>query len=905
MIRLDKEEINVGKITPLMEQYLDIKKDYQDAVLFFRMGDFYEMFYEDAKVASRELDIALTSRGTDSTGERIPLAGIPYHAVDNYLARMVKKGYHVAICEQVEDPREAKGVVKRAVVRVVTPGTILESNLLSAKSNNFLMGLTRGGNSYGIAVVDVSTGEFMTSDLKGENLKEKLVAQIMSFEPAECILPESLYEDTDFVNIISNASDTAITPYSDQYFTSKIAYKNLADHYGVMSLEGMGCENKPLAIEASGGVFAYLRETQMGQLGHLHVLSTYSTSDFMSLGATTLRNLELLKNLTEGTKRGTLLSILDQTVSSMGGRLLRKWLTRPLIDMNGINMRLDAVEELCGKNFLRHDLRELLGGILDLERLITRVLYGSANARDLVAIRTSLEKVPGIKALLAENSVESYILRNILNTLDPLKELTKLIGVAIVDEPPTTVREGGMIREGYEAELDRLRKIRGAGRDWMKDLEMRERKRTGIEKLRVKYNKVFGYFIEVTRSNMDKVPDDYIRKQTLKNRERYIIPELKRKEEEVITAKERMEEMEYSIFCGIRDKVGDEARKIQKVAITMAKLDVLCSLSRVSMLNNYIRPVMNEGEELHMVEGRHPVVERLIDRDFTHNDTHMDLDDNQILIITGPNMSGKSTYMRQVALIVIMAQMGCFVPAKEAHIGICDSVFTREGAHADFVKGQSTFMVEMIELANILNTATSRSLIFLDEVGRGTSTFDGVAIAWAVSEYIHNRDTIGAKCIFATHYHHLTELDKALGRAKNFHLAADRREGDIIFLRKLTEGGTDKSYGIDVAKMAGLPKGVIDRAEEVLDKIEKANLLNLNREEKLVKVKRRGSTYRKDEPKMKASFTQSLLFSEAKGEMRDEIIEEIRSLDLDKIKPIEALMRLYQFQKDIVKRDKK
>ncbi len=894
--------------TPLMKQYLEIKKNYQDCILFFRMGDFYEMFLDDAKVASKELDIVLTSRGAGSDGKRIPLAGIPYHALDSYLARMVKKGYHVAICEQVEDPKKAKGIVKREVTRVVTPGTVLESNLLSDNSNNYLMGVVRGGKSYGMAIADISTGEFFTTQLEGNDSTEKLQSEIMRFDPAECVIPESLLLDEELIKRLESAGDMVITPTSDQRFETSIAYKNLMDHYGVVSLEGMGCENMPLAIEAAGGVLAYLYDTQKSNLQHLQVLSTFFVTDYMILDGTTLRNLELVRNLLDGSKKGTLLEVLDSTVSSMGARLLRKWLSRPLIDLESIKRRLEAVEELAAGNFLRHDLREELNKILDLERLITRVVYGSANARDLVAIKASLLKVPIIKEHLrsAGDTIRSYLLRNIMNNLDELGETVDLIDRAIVDGPPTTVREGGMIKDGYDEHLDWLREVTSEGRNWIKDLEEEERRRTGISNLRIKYNRVFGYFIEITNTHKEQVPEDYIIKQNLKNRTRYVTPELKRKEEEVITAKDRMEELEYEIFTGIRQKVAQDAARIQKVAGTLAKLDVLCDFAHISVLNGYVKPNMDDGDELHIIGGRHPVVEHFIEDSFVVNETHLDLHENQLMVITGPNMSGKSTYMRQVALVVIMAQMGCYVPAEEVHMGIMDRVFTRVGAYDDLARGQSTFMVEMIELANILNSASPRSLVIMDEVGRGTSTFDGLSIAWAVSEYIHNRDTIGAKCLFATHYHHLTELEKALPRVRNFHLSAEHRGDDIVFVRKLKPGGTDKSYGIDVAKLAGLPAVVIDRAKEVLERIEDANVLGISREDKLVNVPRlRRSGYHPEAEVRKAPFTQTLLFADdGEGGKEDEVLERLKELDLDHLRPVEALLELYTLQKELFKREK-
>ena len=897
----------MAALTPLMKQYLDIKKEYKDCILFYRMGDFYEMFYDDAVVASKELDIVLTSRGLTADGNKIPLAGIPYHAIDSYLARMVKRGYHVAICEQVEDPKLAKGIVKRKVIRVVTPGTVIENNLLSDKSNNYLVGIARGGTNFGLAVVDVSTGEFFTTQLEGNDVEGKLVSEVLRFDPAECVVPESLAEDEGLMKRFRNISKMAVTPYEDRNFEASVAYKNLIDHYKVLTMEGMGCENMPLAIEAAGGVLSYLKDTQMTDLDHLQVLSTYFMSDYMVLDGTTLRNLELVKNIIDGTKKGTLLEILDSTVSSMGARLLRKWLTRPLLDMDAIDQRLDAVEELGNNNFLRHDLREQLNKILDLERLITRVVYGSANARDLVAIKVSLKKVPRIKGLIRDSRVpvESYLLRNIMNNLDPISELVDLIDKAIVDEPPSTIREGGIIKNGYDEQLDQLKGVTDEGRTWIKKLEADERKRTGIPTLKVKYNRVFGYFIEVTQTHKESVPDDYIIKQTLKNRERYFTPELKRKEEEVISARDRMEELEYEIFCEIRDRVAADAVRIQRVAKTIAKLDVLCAFAHSSILNGYVKPNINTGNELHIRGGRHPVVEQMIDDQFISNETHLDLAEDQLIVITGPNMSGKSTYMRQVALIVIMAQMGCFVPADELHLGICDRVFTRVGAHDDLARGQSTFMVEMIELANILNSASSRSLVILDEVGRGTSTFDGLSIAWAVSEYIHNRDTIGAKCLFATHYHHLTELENALPRVKNMHLTAEHRGDDIVFIRKIEPGGTNKSYGIDVAKLAGLPIPVIERAKDVLEKIEEANVLGINREDKLVKVAReKRSAFSSDVSGIRADFTQTLLFNPEEDREPNEVVERIRTLDLDSLRPVEALLELYRLQKKIFKREK-
>jgi DNA mismatch repair protein MutS len=876
----------------MMQQYSRIKNQYKDSILLFRMGDFYETFYDDAKLISKELDIALTSRNKAS-GQKIPLAGIPYHALEPYLLKLIKKGHKVAICEQVEDPKDAKGIVKREVVRIITPGTILEGGMLNARTNNYLMSVFKGGSGIGLSFVDVSTGEFLTTQLEGKDATQTLVNEILRFKPAECIMPESLKTDGAFLKMITQTDkNIMITRYGDFNFDHDKAYETLKSHFKTQSLEGMGAESLPLAVSASGAALSYLQENQKAECQHMDVLSTYSTADYMILDSATLRNLEILRNIRDGTTRGTLLEVMDRTHTSMGGRLMRKWISQPLLSEERIKMRQNALEELCLNTFLRTDLTGYLAPLGDLERLISRIVYGSANARDLIALSESLKLVPKIKSVLTENNVQSMKLRRINQELNDSKDVASLIESAISDEPPQTVREGGLIKDGYSKELNELRDISRGGKSWVVKLESEERMRTGIRSLRVRYNKVFGYYIEVTKANLSQVPQDYIRKQTLVNSERFITPELKEKESLILSAQEKMNALEYDLFTEIREKVAKHHFEIKKTARAISELDCLASMATVAQNGSYVKPDVTYNGSIDIVEGRHPVIERILDLSFIPNDAHLDCDKNRLMILTGPNMAGKSTYMRQVALICIMAQMGSFVPAKEARLGLVDRVFTRVGAFDDLSRGQSTFMVEMNELANILNTATQRSLIVLDEIGRGTSTYDGLSIAWAVCEFIHNKDKIGAKTLFATHYHNLTELAEIYEGVVNYNIAIKEDKDGIIFLRKVVPGGTNKSYGIEVAKLAGLPKEVIARANEVLTTIEEENIVRVNDET----TGRAGETQWETLPSKK-KLTQLVLFEP--NPTPHPVIEDIRELNLDNITPLEALNKLHEMKKKV------
>ncbi|RLI65635.1 MAG: DNA mismatch repair protein MutS [Candidatus Asgardarchaeum californiense] len=799
----------------MMRQYFKMKQQLKDTILFFRVGDFYETFGEDAKIVSRELGIVLTSR--DKERDKTPMAGVPHHSVDTYIARLIRKGYRIAIAEQMEEPSPKKPVVDRAIIRIITPGTILEENLLEDRTNNYLAALVKARKGFGIALVDISTGEFLTTQLEGSDVLSDVITELSRFMVRELIMPESLYENKEFVNRLLEELNLVITPYADYHFDPEIASHVLMDHFNVASLEGFGCANKPLAISASGAVISYLMDTQRAPLANIKTLKTYHITNYMILDATTIKNLELLQNFRDFSTHGTLVEVLDETVTPMGGRLLKKWILQPLLDVQQINDRLDAVEEFVKNIFLRKDLRQTISGIYDLQRIISRLNLNRINPKDLIGLKESLKLLPKIKKVLEE--AKSKLLVDLHSSLDTFPEVVDLIERAIVPDPPATLQEGGIIRDGFNEQLDELRKIIREGKKWILDLERRERTRTGIKSLKIGYNKVFGYYIEVTKANLDKVPSDYIRKQTLTNAERFITPELKEFEEKVLSAEDRVIQLEYELFDQVRKTICSYTEKIQKTADIIAVLDVLSTLAEIAVRYNYIKPIVDNSDVIEIKEGRHPVVERLIDEQFVPNDTYMDNNGNLILLVTGPNMAGKSTYVRQVALIVLLSQMGSFVPARYAHIGIIDRIFTRVGAVDDISRRQSTFMVEMLETANILNNATPRSLIILDEIGRGTSTFDGMSIAWAVIEYIHNH--IRAKTLFTTHYHELTVLEEILPNVKNYHIAVAERDGKIIFIRRLLRGPSDRSYGIQVAKLAGLPEEVIDRASEIISHIEK------------------------------------------------------------------------------------
>ncbi len=852
-----------------MRQYMAVKADYPDTILFFRMGDFYEMFNEDAKTGARVLGITLTSRGHGKAGP-VPLAGFPYHALDGYLAKMIKAGYRVAICEQVEDPKLAKGVVKREVVQVVTPGTVLEEGLLETKRNNYVAALWRNEDVTGLASADVSTGDFRVTEIAEEHLPEELQA----VGPAELLLPEGQYSL--FPDKWKTTLDGMIlTKLDDWIFSSDYGYEILTRHFKTASLKGFGCQDLTAGLAAAGAVLHYLQETQKTDLSHIRRLLPYRDGDFMNLDAATRRNLEILQPLSGDGRSGTLLQVLDHTRTPMGGRTLAAWLQRPLLQAETISRRLDGVEELLAERQEREKLADGLGNMGDLERLLTRTVTRRATPRDLGALGRFLGIIPGIKATLA--SFKQKIIREIRDGLDECPKVCDALEHALVDDPPAVFSEGGVIRSGYNAELDELRDLAGSGKEWIARLQTSERERTGIPSLKVGYNKVFGYYLEVTKPHLSKIPDDYIRKQTLVNAERFITPALKEEEEKILRAEEKMAELERRLFEELRDYVAGFSAAIQEDGCLTGILDSLLSLTEAAERNRYVKPRLTKKNIISIKDGRHPVVERLLPpgEPFIPNDVEMSNDDNQILIITGPNMAGKSTFIRQVGLIVLMAQIGSFVPAAEATIGIVDRIFTRVGAHDNLAGGESTFLVEMNETANILNNATPKSLILLDEIGRGTSTFDGLSIAWSVAEYLHTEKSVAAKTLFATHYHELTELALIMERVKNFNVAVKEWGDHIVFLRKIVLGGCDHSYGIQVAKLAGLPAAVIKRAKEVLRNLEENELtphetprLALSKEKTLLAAEPQLNLFSKEEQK---------------------VLERLKSIDVNQLTPLQAL----------------
>ena len=791
---------NTNTFTPMMQKYLETKEQYKDCILFYRLGDFYEMFFDDAITVSRELEITLTGKSCGQE-ERAPMCGVPYHAVDGYLTRLVAKGYKVAICDQVEDPKQAKGLVKREVTRIVTPGTILDAQAIDETKNNYIMCIVYIADRYGVSVADITTGDYFVTELPdGGKLKD----EIYRFMPSEIICNEAFYMSGLDLEDLKERFHMAVYSLESWYFDDTACREKLMEHFKVSSLAGLGLSDYDCGVLSAGALLQYLLETQKNDLSHMTRITPYTTGKYMMLDSSTRRNLELCETLREKQKRGSLLWVLDKTKTAMGARMLRKFIEQPLIEKQEILRRLDAVEELKQSAISREEIREYLSPVYDLERLITRITYGTANPRDLTAFAGSLSMLPPIRYLLEE--MESSLLKDIYAELDPLEDLCTLVQNAIADEPPLAMKEGGIIRDGYNEEVDTLRRAKSEGKDWLAKLEQDEREKTGIKTLRIKYNKVFGYYLEVTNSYKELVPDYYTRKQTLANAERYITPELKELEDTILGAEDKLYALEYELYCTIRDTIAAEVKRIQTTAKAIASLDVFSSLALVAERNNYVRPKINESGKIDIKDGRHPVVEQMIPNGtFICNDTLLDDKKQRVSIITGPNMAGKSTYMRQAALIVLMAQIGSFVPAAKADIGLVDQIFTRVGASDDLASGQSTFMVEMTEVANILRNATSKSLLILDEIGRGTSTFDGLSIAWAVVEYISDSKLLGAKTLFATHYHELTELEGKIDNVNNYCIAVKEKGDDIVFLRKIVKGGADKSYGIQVAKLAGVP----------------------------------------------------------------------------------------------------
>ena len=876
----------MAKLSPMMTEYLKTKEQYKDCILFYRLGDFYEMFFDDALTASRELEITLTGKEC-GLEERAPMCGVPYHALESYLTRLVQKGYKVAIAEQMEDPKQAKGLVRREVIRVVTPGTLTSSQALDETKNNFLMGIVYMGDCFGIASCDITTGDFFVTEVKSER---ELFDELAHFTPSEIVCNDAFFMSGIDMDELKNRCQAYLSSLDPRFFSDEGCRKVLKEHYRVASLEGLGLGVYPVGTIAAGAVMEYMYETQKSDLSHITAITPYSTGQFMVLDISTRRNLELLETLREKQKRGTLLWVLDKTKTAMGARLLRSFIEQPLIRREEILNRQNAVEELNLNYISREELREYLNSIYDLERLIGRISYKTANPRDLLAFKNSLDMLPYIKDLLKDFT--SQILKNIWEDLDPLEDIRDLIAAAIVDEPPISVREGGMIREGFHEETDRLRNAKTEGKTWLAELEVKEREKTGIKNLKIKFNKVFGYYFEVTNSFKDLVPDYFIRKQTLVNAERFTTPELKELEDVILGAEDKLVSLEYELFCQVRDQIAAEVLRIQKTAKAVAGIDVFASLSLVATRNNYCKPKINEKGVIQIKNGRHPVVEQMMRDDlFVANDTYLDNGKNRISIITGPNMAGKSTYMRQTALIVLMAQIGSFVPAEEANIGLCDRIFTRVGASDDLASGQSTFMVEMTEVANILRNATKHSLLILDEIGRGTSTFDGLAIAWAVVEYICNTKILGAKTLFATHYHELTELEGALAGVNNYCIAVKEQGDDIVFLRKIIKGGADKSYGIQVAKLAGVPEGVIQRAKELVQELSNADITAKAKE---IAEANANASQRKPVPRPDdVELSQLTLFDTVR---EDDIIKEIGEMELGSMTPIDALNTLYRLQ---------
>ncbi len=912
----------MNDLTPAMRQYYEAKQAYPDTLIFFRMGDFYESFGDDAKTIAKELEITLTGRGKDKSGERMPLAGIPYHAIDTYLPRLINKGYKVAICEQLEDPKQAKGVVKRGVVRVVTPGTAIDSSMFSDASNNYLMavagrevgksgnkkggsgksGNAKGGNAkspgemeLGVSFLDISTGEFLTTQFRDSEGFEKLMSELARMRPAECILPPSLYGNPELAGRLRE--QTIVHEFAPELSETGDAGEMLKEHFGVATLEGMGCENLEFATYSAWAALEYAKTTQMRDLAHINTLRTYSNSEFMVLDAITLRNLEIIKNVRDGGDENSLFKVLDSTKTPMGSRALKKWLLKPLLSVEQINRRLDAVEELAGDALLRYDIRDWLSEIRDIERLVGRIVYGNSNARDLVALRKSLAAVVPVRDCLREKT-RAELLAGIgkeLAAFSELENLEELIEKAIADEAPLTVREGGMIKKGYNEELDELRDISSNSKQWLAAFQQKERDKSGIKSLKIGYNKVFGYYIEVTKANIAQVPEDYIRKQTMTNAERFFTPELKEKESLILSANEKAVALEYELFAKITKTVAGYARELQQTAENTGALDVLANLAEAAENNTYIRPQLTEDCTILIRDGRHPVVENTVPGGFVPNDTEMDCKEKQFLLVTGPNMAGKSTYMRQAALIAIMAQAGSFVPASHASIGTVDQVFTRIGAFDDLASGQSTFMVEMVELANILNNASPKSLVLLDEIGRGTSTYDGYSIAKAVVEYLHNRGKVGVRALFATHYHQLTALEEKLKRVRNYHIAVKEEGHELVFLRKIVPGATDRSYGIHVARLAGVPEKVIDRANEILKELEQESLLEEDAENS-------GNGKRKKKGRAGLRYTQMMLFdpgsqSEGNGNVPGPVEKALNKMNPETMTPIEALNKLCELKK--------
>lgn len=882
---------HLDEITPMMKMYLETKKQNDDCIIFYRLGDFYEMFFDDALEASKVMEITLTGKSC-GLEERAPMCGVPYHAVDTYINKLVSRGYKVCIVEQTEDPAQAKGLVKREVVRIVTPGTNLNTNAMDEGKNNYLMSIAYIGGKFGISIADVTTGDYYVTEVCSER---NVVDEINKFLPSEIICNHAFLMCGMDIDDIKNRLSISVFELEEWYFDEDNCEKVLKDHFGIIDLSGLGISEMSLGVIASGSLLKYLYETQKNSLSHLSKLIPYSTSTFMILDTSTRRNLELCETLREKQKRGSLLWVLDKTKTAMGARTLRGYIEQPLISKEDIVKRQKVITELNKSIITRDELREYLSPIYDLERLLSKISYRSANPRDLIAFKTSLEMLPHIRNIIRD--FKSPLFVELYNKLDPLEDVTKLITESINDDPPINIKEGGIIRPGYNEEIDRLRAAKTEGKTWLAQLESEEKEKTGIGKLKIKYNKVFGYYIEVSNSFKDKVPDYYVRKQTLTNAERYTTDKLKELEEIIVGAEDKLFSLEYNIFTAVRDEIFNQINRIQMTAKAIAQIDVFASLAYVAERNNYVKPSINEKGVIDIKDGRHPVVEKMMpDNMFIANNTYLDTNKNRLSIITGPNMAGKSTYMRQTALIVLMAQIGSFVPAREANISICDKIFTRVGASDDLASGQSTFMVEMTEVANILRNATSKSLLILDEIGRGTSTFDGLSIAWAVVEHICDKKILGAKTLFATHYHELTELEGTLPGVNNYCISVKEQGDDIVFLRKIIKGGADKSYGIQVAKLAGVPESVLNRAKELVIELTNADITT--RAKEIAEGLQPGNNVL---PSMNDDLEahQMTLFAAING---DDVIKEIEELDLGAMTPIEGLNYLYKLQNQLKNR---
>lgn len=863
-----------AEFSPMMQEYLRTKEEYKDCILFYRLGDFYEMFFDDAIRVSKELELTLTGKLCGQE-ERAPMCGIPFHAADTYISRLIEKGYKVAICEQLEDPKQAKGIVKRGVIRVVTPGTVMESNLLDEKKNNYIMSIYKAGTFFGLSVCDISTGDFRATQITGTNNFPKLLDEISRYNPAEIVVNPFMFDSIEEINKIKERFEVFISKIKAEAFipdASKIASYSVTNENNVE----VDLQDKEMSIASINGLMYYLLDTQKNNLDHINKIVMYNMTKYMSLDINARRNLEITEKMRDKSKKGTLLWVLDKTSTSMGGRHLRRWLNDPLIDVTEINNRLEAVKELKENIILRGDIIESLKRVYDIERLAGRISYGSATGRDLISLKNSVRQLPDIKKILS--NTKSNLLQELYLKLDELRDVHDLIEESIVEEPPLSVKEGGLIKIGYNEEIDHLKKATTEGKTWILKLEADEREKTGIKGLKVGFNRVFGYYIEVTNSNKDQVPERYIRKQTLTNAERYITEELKNLENQILGAEEKVINLEYNAFVEIREDIERKIKRIQISAEIIAILDVLCSFATVAEDMNYVEPIVDNSGVIDIKDGRHPVIEKMLPSgSFVQNDTYLDKGENRLAMITGPNMAGKSTYMRQVALIALMAQVGSFVPASFARIGVVDKIFTRVGASDDLSMGQSTFMVEMMEVATILKEATSNSLVILDEIGRGTSTYDGLSIAWAVAEYISDKERCGAKTLFATHYHELIGLEDKLEGIKNYSIAVKEKGEDIIFLRKIVPGGTDESYGVHVARLAGVPQDVTRRANEILKTLERKSIIS----EKAMQ---------KEEKKQVNGQLDMFNFKLA------EVASEIDKIDLNTLTPIDALNTLVKIK---------